>query len=259
MSPPCARVRKHAKAAARGRRQCGCADGPPRCRRTARCQRLAAGCGGSAVRGCIVCCSSGRPAARSAAIRRGVPASRRPGSGCSLTRMWSALLLTLRLADAASLDGAPPASTAAAGQKRGLCGHTCNSSLLFSPRARNWQYNYVLNLPQVDAEWGTRSECRDLAASTDFDYVPMVAHCSPNDCGTLEHAASKLDNASTKLLGFNEPNGNPSACADPESQACKKECLPSTAAARWPEFERLAGLRQPRRLLGTPAPGGLCV
>eukprot|EP01047_Picozoa_sp_COSAG01_P073655 COSAG01_NODE_12073_length_1805_cov_1.366354_1_plen_235_part_00 len=219
----------------------------------------AACCGGSAVRGgCIDCCSSGHRAVRSTAVRRGVPASRRSGSGRSLTRVCSALLLTVRLADAASLDDAP-ASTAAAGQKRGLCGHTCNSSLLFSPRARNWQYNYVLNLPQVDAEWGTRSECRDLAASTDFDYVPMVAHCSPNDCGTLEHAASKLDNASTKLLGFNEPNGNPSACADPESQACRKECLPSTAAARWPEFERLAGLRQPRRLLGTPAPGGLCV
>lgn len=148
------------------------------------------------------------------------------------------------------------AAVASAGTgKRGLCGHTCNSSLLFSPAARSWQYNYATNLSTLDAGWATRPECRALAST--LDYVPMVAHCSPLDCSALSSAPGSIDRAATALLGFNEPNGNPDACADRASKACRKMCLPATAAAKWPEFEKLAAAASPPRRLGTPAPGGL--
>ena len=105
-------------------------------------------------------------------------------------------------------------------QKRGLCGHTCNSSMLFSPQARNWQYNYGLNLTRnwqynwqynygtgsTTTDWQTNQRCRALAASPSYDFVPMVQHCSPIDCSQLYNAATSISPQANKILAMNEPN-----------------------------------------------------
>ena len=174
----------------------------------------------------------------------------RAGVPAATTLTSYAWVYTWKSDDETVTAGAP-------GTKRGLCGHTCESALLFSPRSRQWQYNYMLNLSSLDAEWASRKECKKLATSPDYDYSPMVAHCKSVQCPLLSEAAASIPPTATKLLAMNEPNGNPNACDDPTSKACKKMCLPSVAAAMWPQFERLAAASSPPRLLGTPAPGGL--
>jgi hypothetical protein len=99
--------------------------------------------------------------------------------------------------------------------------------------------------------------CRALAASPSYDFVPMVQHCSPIDCSQLYNAAASISPQANKILAMNEPNEKADACKDPKSKACKKKCLPSVAAEKWPVFEKLANSTSPARLLGTPAPGGL--